>query len=188
MQTKRAWKRKGETPELMTKRAQFSPKNMFVVFSRSIGPTLIHYLEKGKTIDYQYYIDNCLGPAFDKIRRERPSKGTKGIQLFHLFHNRARPPSHSDTCWFIESNGVKLIDHPLYSPGLALSDYWLFGYIKERLNEMGEFKDTRTLEKSVTKKAHDLPHSEYIKAFKKYTERLKLCTNVEGDYFVYLYK
>ena len=93
---------------------------MFVVFFRANRPTLIHCLEKGKTIKYKYYIDNCLGPAFGQIRRERPSKGTKGI---HLLHDGARPHTHSYTCSYIESNGVKLIDHPPYSPDLAPYDY-----------------------------------------------------------------
>ena len=65
MQTNKAWKRKGEIPELMIKRLKFSDKNMFVGFFKANRSTLIHYLEKGKTIDYQYYIDNCLGLAFD---------------------------------------------------------------------------------------------------------------------------
>ena len=95
-QTNKAWKRKGETPELVVKRTQFSDKNMFVVFFRSNGPTLIHSLEKGKTVNYQYYIDNCLGPAFGQIRRERPSKGTKGIHLLHYAPDPIpiRTPAH----------------------------------------------------------------------------------------------
>ncbi len=58
----------------------------------------------------------------------------------------------------------------------------------EVLNEMEEFKDARTIEKTVTKIVSDIPHSEYIKTFKKYKERLKLCINAEGDYFEHLYK
>jgi hypothetical protein len=36
---------------------------------------------------------------------------------------------------FIERNGMKSVPHPLYSSDLALSDFFLFGHIKEILSD-----------------------------------------------------
>jgi hypothetical protein len=37
---------------------------------------------------------------------------------------------------FCEENGLRLAPHPLYSPDLAPSGFFLFGYVKERLKGM----------------------------------------------------
>jgi hypothetical protein len=34
---------------------------------------------------------------------------------------------------FCEENELRLAPHPPYSPDLELSDFFLFGYVKERL-------------------------------------------------------
>ena len=112
---------------------------MICVFFRSSVHVLVHAVNKGTTIDHEYYIENCLGPAFDVVRRQRPSSGLRGMK--HL-HDNARHHVHSNTRRFIESSGIMDIDHPPYSPDLAPCDYWLFDYIKEHLD--GD------LEKSVT--------------------------------------
>jgi len=39
------------------------------------------------------------------------------------------------------------MDHPSYSPDLALSKFWLFGYIKERLTSN---PDAESLVKQIT--------------------------------------
>jgi hypothetical protein len=37
---------------------------------------------------------------------------------------------------FCEESGLRLAPHPSYSPDLAPSDFFLFGYVKERLKAM----------------------------------------------------
>ncbi len=96
---------------------------MVVIFFRSSDPALIHAVEKGVTIDNVYYIDNCLSPAFESIRKQRRSSGLHEIKLLH---DGAKPQIHYNVRNFIESNGVIEIDHPPYSTDLAPCDYWLF--------------------------------------------------------------
>lgn len=181
----RAWKRKDETPETLQKRSQFDNKTMFSIFFRSRGPVLVTYFEKGVNVDHKSYIDFCLAPAFKELKKQRPNSGTHD---FYLLHDNARPHTKEETISFIESNGIKLIDHPPYSPDLAPCDYWLFDFLKSRLNDMEEFESADKLAKSVSKLLSAIPHSEYIKTFNKYVERLEYCINVEGDYFEHLHK
>ena len=35
---------------------------------------------------------------------------------------------------FIEEHGVKMVNHPPYSPDLALCDFWIFDYLKRNLD------------------------------------------------------
>ena len=80
-------------------------------------------LKKGNTIDNIYYIENCLSPAFELIKRQRVSYGLRGIKL--LLDN-AKSHIHFNVSKFIESNVVIEIDHPPYSPDLGPCDFWLF--------------------------------------------------------------
>ena len=177
-----SWKRQGEPPDTIVKRDRFEAKTMFSIFFRSTGPIFIHAVKKGETIDNHYYIGNCLGPAFEAVKRQRPASGLSGMKLIH---DGARPHIHSNTRNFIESSGVIEIDHPPYSPDLSPCDYWLFDYIKKNL---GDEENEETLAKSITKVVKNIPHSEYIKTFEKYKERLELCIIAEGDYFEHFMK
>jgi len=177
-----SWKKRDEPPDTIVKRGRNEAKTMFCVFFRSTGPVLVHYVDKGKTIDNQYYIEYCLSPMIEEVERQRPSHGVRDM---FLLHDNARPHIHSNVINFVKSNGMKIIDHPPYSPDLAPCDYWLFDYIKECLDDE---IDQESLAKSLTNVVSSIPHSEYIKTFKKYIERLEYCILAEGDYFEYFMK
>ena len=100
-------------------------------------------------------------------------------------HDNAKPHKHYNTVLFLESNRIQIIDHPPYSPDLAPCDYWLFDYIKQRLNDE---PDAISLTKSVTKIVNNISHSEYIKTLRKYIKRLENCIVAEGDYFEHFMK
>jgi len=177
-----SWKRACEPPDTVVRRDRFEPKSMICIFFRTTGPVLIHSVKKGESIDSQYYIENCLAPAFEALKKERRSSGLRGIKLLH---DGARPHIASNTRNFIESSGIIEIDHPPYSPDLAPCDYWLFDYIKRNLEDE---ESDQTLVKSITRILKNIPHSEYLKTFKKYIERLELCIMAEGDYFEHFLK
>ena len=139
-----SWVGAGEKPLAVVKRNQFEAKSMITIFFKSTGPLLIDVMESGKTIDYKYYLDICLKPLVESIKLDRKTSGTKNIKLLH---DNARPHVHKDVKNFINSEGIKIIDHPPYSPDLAPSDFWLFDEIKRRLpNEIpqGSMKDVIT--------------------------------------------
>lgn len=178
----RAWKGEGESPEIIVRREQFEPKTMVSIFFRTTGMVHIYAVEKKKTLDSECYIENCLTPAFNEIRRQRPSSGLRGILLLH---DNARPHVSQNTCSFIQDQGVTEIDHPPYSPDLAPSDYWLFDFIKQRLEDVSS---SEMLVKAITAIMKKIDKKEYFKTFEKYIERLEYCISVEGDYFEHLLK
>jgi len=179
-QSNSTWRRADEPPETVVRRGKFEAKTLFCIFFRSTGAIQITYMDNSVTIDNQVYINDCLSPMIQRVTSERPSQGVRDMWLLH---DNARPHVHSNVRNFLESKGLRTIDHPAYSPDLAPCDYWLFDYIKERLDDE---LNAETLADSVTKVLSSIPHSEYQKTFKKYVERLEFCVLAEGDYFEHL--
>ena len=74
--------------------------------------------------------------------------------------------------------GIKIVRHPLYSPDLAPSDFWLFlkfrGCLYETIEEMKE---------AVTKVIDTLTQEDFHGAFQQLLERYNKCLAAVGDYF-----
>ena len=56
------WVGPGESPRTVVKRSKFELKSMICVFFKANGHLKIDVLEKNKTIDNVYYVNNCLRP------------------------------------------------------------------------------------------------------------------------------
>lgn len=177
-----SWIGEDEAPRTVVKRSQFDQKTLFSIFFRTTGPVLVHAVERGVTIDNSYYIKNCLSPCLEAIKEQRPSTGTHGMKLLH---DGARPHVHQNVHDFLTANHINLVSHPPYSPDLAPCDFWLFDYIKQRLND---HTSQKSLVKAVTNIVDEIPVSEYKKTFDKWIQRLELCVQNEGHYFEHLMK
>ena len=121
-----AWVRRGDPPPTVVRRDKFAPSTLFSIFFKSDGPVLIHPVERGQTIDHDYYINNCLRPLVDEIKRQRPSYGTSRIKIHH---DNGRPHIHEDVSKYLESERLTIIPHPPNSPDLSPCDIWLFNLI-----------------------------------------------------------
>lgn len=181
-QSNSSWRRSDEEPDTLVRRDRFEAKTMFSIFFRSTGVVQITYLEKGVTVDNQRYINDCLTPMIQEVESKRPGHGVRDM---FLLHDNAKPHVHNNVRNFLESKGLKEIDHPPYSPDLAPCDFWLFDYIKERLDDE---ESAETLATSIANILSNIPVSEYRKTFKKYIERLELCVLAEGEYFEHFMK
>ena len=80
----------------------------------------------------QQYIDNCLGPVIDEVKKQRPSLG---IQSIKLHPDNVRPHFHEDVIRYLQSEGVTVMSHPLNSPDLSPCDFWLFDLIKQNIGD-----------------------------------------------------
>ena len=138
-----AWVAREDSPPTVVRRSRFARRTLLSIFFKSTGPVLIHSVERGQTIDHEYYIDNCLQPVIDQIKNQRPSLGIRTIKLHH------------DNGNYLESEGVTVMPHPPNSPDLASCDFWLFDFIKQNLDDQD---DSESLYKAVVK---------FIKSLKK---------------------
>jgi histone-lysine N-methyltransferase SETMAR len=99
---------------------------MASVFWDAEGILFIDYLEIGKTITREYY-SNLLTRLDEKIREKRP-----GLQKKKITFHQDNAPSHKSVLAMgkIRDLHYELLQHPSYSPDLALSDSSLFPKLK----------------------------------------------------------
>ena len=99
-----------------------------------------------------------------------------------VFHMDNAPCHNSRaTREYLEENKVVRIDHPPYSPDLAPSDFYLFGYVKNAfanivLNSMEEAV------KEIMAFVEGIPKKQLIAVFDEWRRRLKNCIEREGEY------
>jgi hypothetical protein len=87
---------------------------------------LIVALPKERTFNAEHYRDN-IRTVLTQLQPE--DNGRKLV----VHADNATAQKHRTFC---QGNGLRLAPHPTYSPGLAPSDFFLFGYVKERLKGM----------------------------------------------------
>ena len=73
--------------------------------------------------------------------------------------------------------GIKTVPHPLYSPDLALCDFWFFPKLRDcRYETIEEMKE------AVTKVIDMLTQEDFHGAFQKLLEGYNKCIAAGGDY------
>jgi histone-lysine N-methyltransferase SETMAR len=177
-----SWAPKGQSPQTVVKRNQFEPKSMVCVFIKTTGPVLVHVVPRGQSINNTYYVENVLGPLIETLKSQTPTSGTKNMKILH---DNARPHVHENVKNFLNTNHMTIIDHPAYSPDLAPCDFWLFNEIKKRLPDR---TSEELLESQITEILNSIPKEEFQRTFQKWTERMKLCIENQGNYFEHLKK
>ena len=92
-------------------RSKLQAKNLCPIFFKPNGPVLIHCVDEGKTIDCNYYIENCLKHVIKEIWKQRRLADTKGMKLLE---DNARAHIHSDVINYLTEEGVNTMAHPPY--------------------------------------------------------------------------
>jgi hypothetical protein len=98
----------------------YEPKTMFSIFFKTSGAVYISYMDKGKTINAESYINDCIKPMFKEVIKQRPSCGLAKIK-FH--HDNAKPHVAKIVVAYLNELNIGIIEHPPYSPDLAPSDF-----------------------------------------------------------------
>jgi hypothetical protein len=91
-----------------------------------------------------YLIDVPLGMKYNslfscdvgmpcRIQNSTSNNRRKTLKLFFIHLDRARPHSSKQSQERIQASKAKRLPHPVYRPDLAPSDFFLFGYLKEKL-------------------------------------------------------
>jgi histone-lysine N-methyltransferase SETMAR len=135
----------------------FEPKNMFTVFFKTTGKVFIDYMEKGSTITAKYYIENSLNPVIERMSQLRKKSGSKNLKILH---DNARPHVTKTVTEYLKKAGITIIRHPPYSPDLALSNFWLFDRIKQKLDD---HQDVESQKSQITKILKNIPKEDYKK-------------------------
>ena len=111
------------------KTVKSADKVMATVFWDARGIIHIDYLQKGKTVNGEYYC-KLLDHFNDVLKEKRPHMAKKKV-LFHQDNARVH------TCVVVMAKihelSYELLPHPPYSPDLSPCDYFLFPNLKKWL-------------------------------------------------------
>jgi histone-lysine N-methyltransferase SETMAR len=101
---------------------------MATVFWDRKGVLMVEFMQQGTTITWEVHC-KTLRKLCRAIQNKRCGMLTSGVMLIH--DNSQRTAAHTSA--LLKHFNWELTDHPSYSPDLALSDYCLFTYLKNRL-------------------------------------------------------
>jgi hypothetical protein len=136
---------------------------------------LIVALPKGHTFNAEYYHDNIL-TALTQLQPE--DDGRKLI--VHADNARAHTTQKCRT--FCEENRLRLALHPPYLSHLAPSDFFLFGYVKERLKGM-VFLSYQELLDPIGEVVTGIESESLTAVFEHWRERLEGVPKNNGGYY-----
>lgn len=172
------WCRKGENPPLKARTVPSAGKIMITVFWDCQGIILIDYLDKGMTINSQYYSNLLSNDLRRALKNKRPGKlSSKPL----LQQDNARPHTARLTCETLERMGWVTIPHPPYSPDLAPSDFHLFGALKKPLRGK-HFASVEEMQTEINQWVRTTSKDFFENGLKSLTKRWQKCVQLRGDY------
>ena len=178
-QQNRAWRTNGEPRATILKPGFGAPKAMFTVFLTSQGPVLTDMIPKGRTMTGKYYSEIIVPGIVIGLRKQKPGRAL--CRQFILHDNASSHKTLAVRNAFAAA-GLKVLDHPAYSPDLAICDFWLFALLKKKLAGRN-FTTRPELARAVNQELKNIPQTEYRHAFDSWIKRMKLCIDAGGEYF-----
>ncbi|GFV60578.1 histone-lysine N-methyltransferase SETMAR [Trichonephila clavipes] len=102
-------------------------------------------LKQGETINVDLYC-NQLDKLNAAIKEKRPALASRKGIMFH--HNSAQPHTVMVTQQKLNALGWEVLGHPLYSPDIAPSDYYVFKYLQNFITDK-KFKSFESVSKTI---------------------------------------
>lgn len=168
----------GARPQI-ARRSKSVRRVMYVLFFNSQGMVAQIPVPQGHTVTGIFYAQQVLPAILHHYEEARPRTGVRGIKLLH-----DNAPAHKSTTvqTYLQTNGLKTLPHPAYSPDLAPCDFWLNKIIKEHLRGR-KFETRHALGSAIFQCTNSIPKETYRNVFEDWIKRLKKCVEVHGEYF-----
>ena len=156
--------------------ASKSSRNSLVNLQEFLPSGTVHYefIPKGKIVSKEMYTD-ILHRLMDAVRRKCAEKWR--TNSWFLLHDNA--PAHRSALVkdFLAKNNMTTLEHPPYSPDQAVSDFYLFSWLKSALKGR-RFCDATDILRMRLKIWND-----FQKFFHHIYSRLRKCEFAQGEYF-----
>jgi transposase len=165
---------RGRDPPTNARPMICSPKTMLPVVWNQHEFRVIKVLPRGCKWTSQYYIDNIL-PEICALH----ITGDRRKSVIHA--DNASPHVSTRVKQYMEEHGPRTAPYPPYSPDLAPSDFFLFGYIKRAL-QGSEFQSVEELLAAVAGILNAIATETLISTFHKWIKRLQICIDTDGEY------
>ena len=171
--------KKTENPKIISKK-NYQKKILLTIFFSPSGFHVIDELPEKTKFNSSYFCDNIITPLEKYFINRRPKTGTKNI--FIHFDN-AKPHISQYTKNFIFSKKFNLIKHPPYSPDISPYDFWLFGFIKEKLKG-NTFGTREELMDKIKEILSEIKKEVILKVYEEWKMRLKEVIRTDGEYYI----
>jgi hypothetical protein len=154
-----------------------SRKSLVTIACNPDGFHLIKALPKAMKFNSTYYVHGILTSLLDWYN----ARFGVAQQNLVIHADNARPHSAKVVSDFCEENEITVTPHPPYSPDLAPSDFYLFGFLKDRLNG-GVYDEPDELLAGIAALLEDIEHTTLERIFRHRMKKLQACISGNGEY------
>ena len=165
---KSMWVSDAEPPMTFARPNIASKKVMIAVFWSRNGILSVTARHRGQAFDRNFFLNNVIGDL----------QQSRSLRRKIVHFDNARPHLINDK---LNELGVKRLEHPPYSPDLAPSDFFLFGYLKRQLEGILFQTEEEVLDK-VKSVLHSIDKSVFRSVYDEWIQRLKICIESKGEY------
>ena len=152
---------------------------MVTVIWNITGFHVIDFLPQGASFNSTYFIDHILTPLFNIKENIWSEAGSRRMWL-HLDNCKVHNSKLSSEK--IEEYGFKRAPHPPYSPDIAPSDSFLFGYAKTKLRGH-YFESIDELIEAIIQIFHGISEEKKREVFEAWIKRCQYVASHNGDYY-----
>lgn len=175
-----AWIESDQNPPQMIDDQISIKKVMVTIIWGVYGFYIVDFLPPNTSYDSTYFVNNILIPLSEK--REQIWSGSKKKKMWiHLDNSRIHNSKLTSSNY--DSLGFKRPPHPAYSPDVAPSDFYLFGFLEEKLKGR-KFKDPDELFESIIEILDSISMETLKSVFNHWIERCNWVINNGGEYFI----
>jgi hypothetical protein len=173
----RIWLAPVETPPDREGHTIQSPKFMLTIVWGATGFHVVKLLPKRGSLNASDYTPEILSEVVH-WRNAEPGMADRKL-IVHS--DNARPQTARQTRNFIEAYGMEQTPHPPSSSDLAPSDFYLFGYLKDRLQGQ-HFGDGDQVFDAIMALTGTINKVSLQRAFLEWMERSRRCIDANGEY------
>ena len=154
-------------------------KVMVTIIWGVYGFSVIDFLQCDESYNSQYHIDNILIPLAE-IKSEIWKQSDKRKIWLHLDNSMLYNSIMSMKKY--DELGFKRPPHPAYSPDVAPSDFYLFGYLEQKLQGK-QFNDIEGLEEELHEILGTISNDQRKAVFESWIKRCDWVAANNGEYY-----
>jgi histone-lysine N-methyltransferase SETMAR len=170
------WGPRGRQPHTKPMKSAWTRNIMCTVWFDACGVLMVDYLPEKTTINSAYLQDQLARLREILLKKRRIMRA----RPFILWDN-ARPHVAAATTRKVEELGFRLLNHPPYSPDLAIADFHLFGAMKKPMRGR-VFTSREEVTEAANESLRSLPASFWEEGVNKLLHRYEKCIQLNGDF------
>lgn len=174
-----AWLEMDEDPPEMNGDQISIKKVMVTIIWGVYGFYIVDFMPDGESYNSSYFITNILEPLAKK-KAEIWHESSKRKLTLHLDNSKVHNSKWSTLEY--TKKGFKRAPHPAYSPDVAPSDFFLFGFLEEKLKGKS-FADVDEFEEALLEILGSISIEIKKKVFNHWIERCDWIIKHDGAYF-----